>query len=47
MSWRVTKLEANEVEHSDEQFVAESVVATQMDFEGENMTGTAFPKPDR
>lgn len=43
MTWLVTKPEGSEGEHTDEQFVVQSVIATQMDFEGENVTGTSFP----
>lgn len=43
MTWLVTKTEGGEQGHTEEQFVAESVIATQRDFEGENVTGTPFP----
>ena len=43
MTWLVFKTEVREGEHTEDQFVAESVLATQMDFEGEQATGTAFP----
>ncbi|RYF23328.1 MAG: hypothetical protein EOO77_02320 [Oxalobacteraceae bacterium] len=43
MTSRVSQMEGSEFEHSENQLVAQSVIATQMDFEGENATGTTFP----
>lgn len=43
MTWLVSRTEVREGEHNEHQFVAESVIATQLDFEGEQSTGTAFP----
>lgn len=43
MTWRVTPSFGSEPQAPNDHFVAESVIATQMDFEGENSAGTPFP----
>lgn len=43
MTWRIAPNPGSEPQVPDDHFVAESVIATQMDFEGESPTGTPFP----
>jgi hypothetical protein len=43
MTWRVVSNSEGEPQAPEDHFVAESVIATQMDFEGENSVGTPFP----